>query len=189
MDQLLRASIKDRSIIIWGARIVGIGLSRKCEKENVDVIGFVDSDKALQGRKINDKPIISPNKIKELLEQYQGRNIALVIAVSIKEDEIKEFLRKNGLENDGLKILNYKDFNNVFYTVDVVSSCNLKCLSCAHSAEGPKPGGIMKIKDVKQLSKKLSESHRTISFSLYSWGEPSHTDDEVIRCSMQLVLR
>ena len=63
-------------------------------KENVDVIGFVDSDKALQRRKINDKPIISPNKIKELLAQYQGRNIALVIAVSIKEDEIKEFLRK-----------------------------------------------------------------------------------------------
>ena len=71
----------------------------------------------------------------------------------------------------------------MFYTVDVVSSCNSN-VCCAHSAEGPKPGGIMKIKDVETVIKKIErESPNCSHVSLYSWGGPLlHPQiDEIIK--------
>ena len=82
------------------------------------------------------------------------------------------------------EIILYKDYNSVYYTIDVVSSCNLSCLSCAHSLEGPKPGGVMKLEDVKKVLAKIkSENPNCSHVSLYNWGGPLiHPQlDEIIK--------
>jgi MoaA/NifB/PqqE/SkfB family radical SAM enzyme len=173
MDTDLKQCIADKSLIIWGARIVGIGLSRKCKKESVEIISFIDSDESLCSRKVNGIEVNHPSKLSGILENNAQKNIAIIVAVSIKEDEIRSALENYLPINHNAKIYYYKDFSNVYYTIDVVSSCNLACLSCAHSLEGPKPGGIMSIDSIKKVITKIQlESPNCSHVSLYSWGEP-----------------
>ena len=105
------------------------------------------------------------------------------MAVSIKEEEIKSYLQKENIDKD-VEIIYYKNYSNVYYTVDIVSSCNLACLSCAHSLEQEKPEGMMRLEDVKKVLEKITrESPNCSHVSLYSWGEPLiHPQiDEIIK--------
>ena len=137
MEEKLKDIIRGKNIIIWGARIVGIGLSRKCKKESIEVVSFVDSDESLSHREINGVKIKHPKELKKIIKDNGGKKIAIIVAVSIKEEEIRNYLKKSGIDKN-VEIIYYKDYNNVYYTVDIVSSCNLACLSCAHSLEEEK---------------------------------------------------
>ncbi len=152
--------------------------------ENIDVLGFVDSDSSIQGRTLHGNEVYAPSEVSSIIEKNADRGVTIVIAVSIKEDEIKQALSSCIEEKKDVEIIVYRDFNRVYYTIDVVSSCNLSCMSCAHSLDGPKPGGIMKLEDVKQVLSKIKRENPNCSHvSLYSWGEPLiHPQlDEIIR--------
>lgn len=173
MQRSLLEQIAGKSVIIWGARIVGIGLSRRCKNEGIEVLSFIDSDESLWGKTIGGASVVGPHRLNEMATMHKNKKLALVVAVSIKEDEIKAAIRSQLCNDEDIDVLFYKDFNSVYYTIDVVSSCNLKCLSCAHSMEGKKPGGMMRIEDVKRVIEKiLHESPNCSHVSLYSWGEP-----------------
>ena len=173
MDQQLRDCISNKSVIIWGARIVGIGLSRKCRKEGLEIISFIDSDQSLSNKEVNGIKVSHPSSLENILKKNKNKEIVIIVAVSIKEDEIRRLLREYLPDGHNVGILYYKDFNSVYYTIDIVSSCNLACLSCAHSLEGRKPGGIMSLDNVKAVIKKIErESPNCSHVSLYSWGEP-----------------
>ena len=172
MEEKLKDIIRGKNIIIWGARIVGIGLSRKCKKESIEVVSFVDSDESLSHREINGVKIKHPKELEKIIKDNGGKKIAIIVAVSIKEEEIRNYLKKSGIDKN-VEIIYYKDYNNVYYTVDIVSSCNLACLSCAHSLEEEKPEGMMKIENVNKVLEKITkESPNCSHVSLYSWGEP-----------------
>ena len=159
--------------MIWGARIVGIGLLRQCKIEGIEVAGFIDSDSSIQGRFLYGNRVHAPSEVQSLINEDADNSLAIVIAVSIKEEEIKKMLASCIEGKPNCEIILYKDYNSVYYTIDVVSSCNLSCLSCAHSLEGPKPGGVMKLEDVKKVLAKIkSENPNCSHVSLYSWGEP-----------------
>ena len=66
MEKGLKDLISNKNIIIWGARIVGIGLSRKCNKESIEVLNFIDSDESLSGKEINGIKVKQPMHLKEL---------------------------------------------------------------------------------------------------------------------------
>lgn len=166
----LLKTLGDRPILIWGARMTGIGFSSFAKKHNLNVIGFVDSDPSLIGRKIINLPINLPRLIPFLMSQY--KNLALVITVSIKEDEICSSLKEFGMSDRDY--IRYSDFCGCFFTIDVAGACNLKCPSCAHTVEGiDNPKGFMPLDDfIKVTEKMINEVDLVSHISLYSWGEP-----------------
>ncbi len=80
------ASLGNRPILIWGARMTGIGLLRFAKKHNLNVIGFVDVDSSLTGRNIENFQINKPDFIPYLKKKYD--NLVVIVAVALKEDEI-----------------------------------------------------------------------------------------------------
>ena len=78
--------LTNKPVIIWGARMTGMGFLRFSTSNNLNVLNFVDSDPALLGKKVNNLTVRAPNDL-ALLKQLNP-NLIIVIAVSIKEDEI-----------------------------------------------------------------------------------------------------
>ena len=177
----LRRKIGKRPIVIWGARMTGIGLVRYAKAHGINVLAFIDSDTSLAGQQVNGIPVYLPDVLTTI--QVDHPNVILVIAVSIKEKEILLLLNALGLSK--LDRLVYSDFSDLFYTIDVVGTCNLKCLSCAHSIEKHNvPRGVMKYKDfTRVVDKIIDESKLVTHISLYSWGEPFlHPEiDKIVR--------
>lgn len=169
INKLLK-TIDHRPILIWGSRMTGIGFLRFAKKHNLNTIGFVDSDPSLVGRKISDLTINLPDAVSSLKSQY--KNLVVVIAVSIKEDEIINSLKEFGIsDRDYIK---YSDFCGCFFTIDVSGVCNLKCPSCAHTIAGiNNPKGFMSRDDFIKITEKIIKELGLVShICLYSWGEP-----------------
>jgi organic radical activating enzyme len=164
-------TLKDRPVIIWGARMTGIGLSRFMKINNLpNPLGFVDSDPALQGKILNSIKILSPDKIREL--KIENPSLLIVIAVALKEEEIINNIKTLGLSEEDFIV--YSTYCKDFYTIDVVGSCNLRCPTCAHGASGMEsPMGMMPFEDFQKVVEKAMRESEVIShISLYSWGEP-----------------
>jgi len=177
----LLEKLKGKPLVVWGARMTGIGFSRFSRKNDLNLIGFVDSDPSLYGKFIDGVEIGGPESIRELKEKHE--NLVVVVAVSIKEDEII-----HTLEGFGLSTADYINFNSLcgtIFTIDVAGTCNLSCPSCAQSMdELSKSKGFMSLEDFKEITKKIvSEVDLVTHFSLYSWGEPFlHPDlNKIIR--------
>ena len=162
--------LSNRPVLIWGARMTGIGLLRFAKKHDLNIIGFVDTDSSLIGRKIDNFLINKPENIPSLKAEYD--DLVVVIAVALKEDEIIKSLVEMGIS--GNDCVNYSEYCDCFFTIDIVGTCNLKCPSCAQSINTIKnPVGIMSLDDFKQVTKKmLDEVDIVTHVSLYSWGEP-----------------
>ena len=169
-EQKIVASLSNRPVLIWGARMTGIGLLRFTKKHKLNVIGFVDGDPSLIGRKIENFQINKPDIIPSLKAEHD--NLVVVIAVALKEDEIIKSLSEMGISKKDC--VNYSEFCDCFFTIDIVGTCNLNCPSCAQSINTIKnPVGIMSLDDFKQVTKKmLDEVDIVTHVSLYSWGEP-----------------
>ena len=165
----LLGSLGKKPLVIWGARMTGIGFLRFAKKHNLNPIGFVDSDPALSGKKIGSFYINNPNTIQSLKAQYQ--DLIVIVAVSLKEDEIISSLKGMGVS--GTEYVNYHDLCGTFFTIDVAGSCNLKCPSCPQSFEELNPKGFMSLNYFKQVIEKITNEVDIVShISLYSWGEP-----------------
>ena len=70
-EQKILTSLSNRPILIWGARMTGIGLLRFTKKHSLNVIGFVDGDPSLTGRSIGDFKINKPDVIPSLKKKIQ----------------------------------------------------------------------------------------------------------------------
>jgi len=169
-EQKIVTSLSNRPILIWGARMTGIGLLRFTKKHKLNVIGFVDADPSLIGRKIENFQINKPDVIPSLKAEHD--NLVVVVAVALKEDEIIKSLSEMGISKEDC--INYSEYCDCFFTIDIVGTCNLNCPSCAQSINTIKnPVGIMSLDDFKKVTEKmLNEVDIVTHVSLYSWGEP-----------------
>jgi organic radical activating enzyme len=166
----LYLSLSDKKVLIWGARMTGLGALRQLHSRGIETFGFVDSDPAFNGQQVANLPLFTPSQIPELA--VKDPNLVVLIAVSIKEEEIRTQLNNYGAKN--VPIYSFRDDESPYYTVDILSSCNLKCASCPHSIEDSvTPKGSMTLDTFKQVFEKIIKDSPDIShLSLYSWGEP-----------------
>lgn len=166
----LLEKIQDRPVLVWGARMTGIGFLRFARTHKLNVIGFVDSDPALVGRRIADV-LVSGVETVVLFRKSNDRMLVL-IAVSIKEDEIAGILHEQGIPE--VDCIRYSDYCGMFYTIDVVGFCNLRCPSCVHgSVYMNSPKGVMRPADFTRIvDKMMAEMDLVSHVCLYSWGEP-----------------
>lgn len=150
--------------------MTGMGFLRFSTSNDLTVINFVDSDPSLLGKEINHTEVRSPEDL-DLLKKLNPE-LVIIVAVSLKEDEIVKSLQNMGFNlNDYIL---YSDYCDVFYTIDIVGTCNLRCASCAYTLEGQKfSKGLMSLEDFKLVVKKMkSEVDLVTHVSLYNWGEP-----------------
>jgi organic radical activating enzyme len=159
-----------RPLVIWGARMTGMGFFRFSKKHDLNVLCFVDSDPAFENKKINALSVHSPSHCRDLKRLHP--DLVVIIAVSIKEEEIIKSMYDMGLNDDDFII--YSDYCQSFYTIDVVGTCNLMCPSCAHGVAGEKPlRGMMSFDNfTRVIDKIIRENELVTHLSLYSWGEP-----------------
>lgn len=156
--------------MIWGARMTGLGLVRLCRTNGIKVDGFIDYDPAFAGKKIAGLTCHPPTALPELWAQQP--ELKIVVAASTKEQEINKILLSLGFSPQCF--INYSNYCDLFYTVDVMGTCNLKCLSCAHGAGGEKYSkGQMSLETYQHvIDKIIAENEVVTHISLYSWGEP-----------------
>ena len=168
-DKVLKF-VSNKKVLLWGARMTGIGALRQLKNNNIDVLGFVDSDKAFENKYSQGLKIYNPSELKNIINDR--KDIVILVAVALKEDEILSQLSK--LDIPEIPVLSFHDVNAPYYTVDILSSCNLKCASCPHSIEETDvPKGSMTLETFKSVFDKIMEdSPFTSHISLYSWGEP-----------------
>jgi FlaA1/EpsC-like NDP-sugar epimerase len=123
------AQLLDKEVLIWGARMTGLGALRKLKAAGIKVIGFIDSDIAFIGKKVSNLPVYQPLNVNKILGAT--KNVAILIAVALKEDEILSQIKT--VQDINTPIFSFHDENSPYYTIDILSSCNLRCSSCPHS--------------------------------------------------------
>ena len=160
-----------KHVIIWGARMTGLGALRFLKHHNKTAVGFVDSDRAFKNTTVSAIPVFDPKALKEEININKWDPL-IVIAASLKETEILGSLKINGLS--GYDYFSFQSEDAPYFTVDILGSCNLACGSCPHSIlEHGVPKGSMDIKTVEKVIDKIKkDSPETTHISLYSWGEP-----------------
>ena len=163
-------NLSDKTVIIWGARMTGIGALRQLRNRDINVANFIDSDEALINNLVHGIKVIGPNELKKVSNKF--KKITILIAVSLKESEIISQIEKLNILN--AEVVSFMDENSPYYTIDILGSCNLKCASCPHSLEDTDvPKGSMKLETfMKVFDKIISESPDISHVNLYSWGEP-----------------
>ena len=166
----LYLALSDKKVLIWGARMTGLGALRQLRSRGIEVFGFVDSDPAFNGQQVANLPLFAPSSISDLAAK--NPKLVLLIAVSLKEEEIRKQL--NIYSADHVPLYSFHDEKSPHYTVDILSSCNLKCASCPHSIEGhDTPKGSMTLETFEKVFDKILVDSPDVShLSLYSWGEP-----------------
>jgi MoaA/NifB/PqqE/SkfB family radical SAM enzyme len=164
-------ALKNKSVLIWGARMTGLGAIRYLSANSVNVIGFIDSDPAFKNKKVQGIPVYSPEVFQDLTIKHSSKDISIVIAVSLKESEI---IKQYGGIFKNYSFYSFQNDNEPSYTIDILGTCNLKCASCPHSIEDHiVPKGSMSFDSFKNVFDKIMvESPSTTHISLYSWGEP-----------------
>ena len=169
MDLIEKCEGKD--VVIWGARMTGLGALRFLKHHNKDAVCYADSDPAFCGKTVAGLPVFSPSELKVQL-RINDWDPLIVIAVSLKEVEIFEALKCYDL--DEYECFSFQSADAPYFTVDILGSCNLSCGSCAHSIIRHKvPKGSMDFPTVKKVIDKIKQdSPETTHISLYSWGEP-----------------
>ena len=169
--ELLKSVGPETDIIIWGARMTGMGAHRFFRDHHKNVKCFVDSDPAFEGKLVGGVPVFCPGQLEEKILKHNWDPI-IIIAVALKEVEILKVIKELGL--DKYKHLSFQSEEAPYFTVDILGSCNLACGSCPHSIlDHGVPKGSMEFQTVKKVIDKIKlESPETTHISLYSWGEP-----------------
>ena len=112
--------------MIWGARMTGLGALRQLISKNINVLNFIDSDPSFEKTKVHQLEVWH-KKLSELKDKDKN-NLVLLLAVSIKE-EIRQQLKNINL-NETIEIISFMDEKSPYYTIDILGSCNLRCISC-----------------------------------------------------------
>lgn len=159
-------------VVIWGARMSGLGAFRKINGKTYDVISFVDSDPAMWGVEIMGRKVVPPHELPGLFGS--GACHGIVIAAILKAQEIRALCDRLFSPSPSPNIMEFGFKDSPSYTIDIMGACNLKCISCPHSqtnADVPKGSmPLSKFSDV--LEKATKETPGLSHISLYSWGDP-----------------
>ena len=170
LEQLV-ASLRGSPVLIWGARMTGLGLVRFCRTHGLEVQGFIDSDPSFAGKRISGLPCHPPAELPAI--RAAAPDLKIIVAASTKEKEIGQILLDLGFGPE--QFINYSAYCDLYYTVDVMGTCNLKCLSCPHGAETDEKydRGHMPLATYRQVIDKIVAENEVVThISLYSWGEP-----------------
>jgi len=171
----LIAKLEADFVVIWGARMTGLGVFRALREAGLHnkFLCWIDSDPAFKGKVISGKPVIHPGELSSFLS---ARDIAqdhvdIFLAAALKSDSLIAAARVHGI---GSRLVDYSSGDEAHVTVDIMGACNLSCGSCPHSIEDSDvPKGSMSLETFKQVLDKISlESPHTKHLALYSWGEP-----------------
>lgn len=166
--ETVKAQMEGRDIYLWGARQGGYSMCRVLERLGYHPKGFIDSSVSLQDEKILGFTIHSP-------EEILGREPRpyIIITSSFYCDEIAALCRGAGLTSPE-DFISHQELQRFEYCVDVVGSCNLRCISCprANYPRQPKPG-FMSVEDYRKvLAKILRDDPFVGAVYLYNYGEP-----------------
>ena len=172
MNSELIASLRGKSVALWGARMTGLGALRKLLSERVDVKYFIDSDASLHEKVILGRKVISPEEALNFFER--GLFGAIIITAILKSEDIKASIRKLFGAESPLLVLECGSAHAPSYTIDIIGACNLKCGSCPHSIQdhGVPKGSMSYDTFEKVILKAVSEQPVLGHISLYSWGDP-----------------
>jgi len=164
----LKEIIGDRKLYIWGGMIVGQGVCRACERNNIPVTGFTDSNPALHDTKLLGYPVEKPDS---LLSSNAGS--CILIASGHYDLDIEKICMEYGKKRNSNYILT-RDLNDIDPSVDVSGVCNLHCISCPRgNMDKHRVPGLIKPQFYKQIiDKLLTELPFLGSIQLYTWGEP-----------------
>ena len=167
----LISDYSDYDLIIWGARMTGLGAVRFLRHHGKNAVCFIDSDPAFENKTVSGLPVYNPSEVKQKIK-INDWNPLIIIAVALKEVEIISALRKNGM--DRYETFSFQSDDAPYFTVDLLGSCNLACGSCPHSIlNHGVPKGSMTFETVKKVIDKIKkDSPDTTHISCYSWGEP-----------------
>ena len=94
---LARGPLKGRdAVIIWGAGMMGRRLAKQLERQDVNIVAFVEVDEKKIGRSLRGKPIIAAEGLRECWGQYQ----APVLLASVGSRAARQLIRQK-LKNLG----------------------------------------------------------------------------------------
>lgn len=160
---------RHRDVYIWGAMIVGQGVCKSLERHQIPVRAFLDSSVELQKTTALGYAIKSP----AVLDEPDSDRPLIVISSGHYDREIETICQQKGLKANIDYVLS-RDLNDIDPSIDIVGSCNLRCISCPRgNMQDPTPKGVMKLDDYRKvLDKLLAEIPLLGSIQLYAWGEP-----------------
>lgn len=158
-------------LIIWGARMTGLGALRFFRHHGKSPVCYADSDPAFRNKTVGSLSVFEPADLKKQIISNNWNPI-IIIAAALKESDIIRSLKKYDL--DQYPRFSFQSSEEPTFTVDILGSCNLVCGSCPHSIKDHGvPRGSMGFETVKKVIDKIKvESPETTHISLYSWGEP-----------------
>ena len=88
---LVRGPLKGRdAVIIWGAGMMGRRLAKQLERQEVNIVAFVDVNEEKIGRSLRGKPIIAAKGLMECWSQYQ----APVLLASVGSRAARQLIRQ-----------------------------------------------------------------------------------------------
>jgi MoaA/NifB/PqqE/SkfB family radical SAM enzyme len=166
----IKKRVLNRNVFIWGNGILAQIVIRSLSASGVFISGLLDNRATVVGKKIDGYSILD---IDEILEEYDNKDIFIIISSSVIMNFAKKYLIKN-------KLLENKDFISYIKVsrptaaVDVYSGCNLKCNSCPQ-------GNINELQNIhamsfenykKVLVKLLADLPLLSCIELFTWGEP-----------------
>ena len=164
------ARLDSREVFLWGARQDGLSMCKVLERLGRRPAGFIDSSVSLQGKKIFDYRVYSPESVLGNREL----NPYVLITSPFFADEIAGQCRAAGLSSPD-DFISHSEIQKFDYQVDVSGPCNLRCISCPQGNFGGEKGpqGFMSPETFEQvLTKILREDPFVGAVSLYNWGEP-----------------
>lgn len=158
-----------RDIYVWGAQWKGISIAKKLTGAGVSIKAFVDRDRSLIGTRINGLTVLDSN----LFWASPPPRAFLILASEQYFASMAETCRKHGLAY-GDDFLYGADIQPNHYLIDVVGSCNLRCISCPRgNYEWQRPAGLMSVEDYARVVEKIvKEDPLAGALGLHSWGEP-----------------
>jgi MoaA/NifB/PqqE/SkfB family radical SAM enzyme len=160
-----------RPIYLWGASQTGLGMMYALHRRDVEVTGFIDKRKDLQGGYIYGLPVYGPE---EILHGPRRALFPFIINATFQhKNEISSQCEAAGLL-PGVDFVYYEQLSPFDYQVVVSGICNLRCISCPLGNMPKKaPAGIMSASSyARVLDKILKENPYLGIIQLYNWGEP-----------------
>ncbi len=160
-----------RPIYLWGASQAGMGMLYALRRQGVDITGFIDKRKALQGGAIYDQPVYSPEEV--LYGPRRASRPFIINTTFQHKNEISAVCEAAGLL-PGEDYLYYEELSPFDYQVVVCGICNLRCISCPMgNMPAKEPAGMMSAATyARVLDKILQENPYLGIIQLYNWGEP-----------------
>lgn len=169
--ECIKQRVKDRDIYVWGARAIGTGLIRALERHGIEPAGIMDKSPALQTKTVLGYAVFKPEQILEM----KNPRPYIFIASHFYEKEMAELCRNSGLIHYD-DFMNYGDIQHFNYCVDIVGSCNLRCISCPRGNSPirlqPKPGFMTATTYERVLDKIIHDDPLVSYIQLYAWGDP-----------------